>query len=50
MVEISPLTLATGLIIPSPVKSHEIVKKAIEDKLFSTGFLKFRTIKEKIPR
>ncbi|WP_223792492.1 MnmC family methyltransferase [Methanobacterium spitsbergense] len=49
MVEISPLTLATGLIIPSPVKSHEIVKKAIEDKLFSTGFLKFRTIKEKIP-
>ncbi len=49
MVEISPLTLATGLIIPSPVKSHEIVKKAIEDKLFSTGFLQFRTVKEKIP-
>lgn len=49
MVEISQLTLATGLIIPSPVRSHEFVKKAIEDKLFSTGFLKFRTIKDNIP-
>jgi tRNA U34 5-methylaminomethyl-2-thiouridine-forming methyltransferase MnmC len=49
MVEISPLTLATGLIIPSPLKSHEIVKRAIEDKLFSTGFLKTRLITEEIP-
>ena len=49
MVEISPLTLATGLIIPSPLKSHEIVKKAIEDKLFSIGFLKHRMITKEIP-
>ncbi len=49
MVEISPLTLATGLIIPSPIKSHEIVKKAIEDKLYSIGFLKYRLVDQEIP-
>ncbi len=49
MVEISPLTLAAGLIIPSPLKSHEIVKKAIEDRLFSIGFLKHRMITSEIP-
>jgi hypothetical protein len=49
MVEISALTLAAGLIIPSPLKSHEIVKKAIEDHLFSIGFLKHRNITTEIP-
>jgi tRNA U34 5-methylaminomethyl-2-thiouridine-forming methyltransferase MnmC len=49
MVEISPLTLAAGLIIPSPLKSHEIVKKAIEDRLYSIGFLKHRMITTEIP-
>ncbi len=49
MVEISPLTLATGLIIPSPLKSHEIVKRAIEDKLYSIGFLKSKLITKEIP-
>ena len=49
MVEISPLTLAAGLIIPSPIKSHEIVKKAIEDQLFSIGFLNHKMITSEIP-
>jgi tRNA U34 5-methylaminomethyl-2-thiouridine-forming methyltransferase MnmC len=49
MVEISTLTLAAGLIIPSPIKSHEIVKRAIEDHLFSIGFLKHRMITTEIP-
>lgn len=49
MVEISPLTLAAGLIIPSPIKSHEIVKKAIEEKLYSIGFLKHMIISKEIP-
>ena len=49
MVEISPLTLAAGLIIPSPIESHEIVKKAIEDHLFSIGFLEHRMITTEIP-
>ncbi len=49
MVEISPLTLACGLIIPSPIKSHEFVKRAIEDKLYDTGFLKHRLITNEIP-
>lgn len=49
MVEISALTLATGLIIPSPLKSHNIVKRAIEDKLYSTGFLSNKLIEQEIP-
>ena len=49
MVEISPLTLALDLIIPSPIESHEIVKRAIEDKLFSIGFLKTKLIEKEIP-
>jgi tRNA U34 5-methylaminomethyl-2-thiouridine-forming methyltransferase MnmC len=49
MVEISPLTLATGLIIPSPLKSHEIIKKAIENKLYDIGYLKNQLIKQVIP-
>ena len=49
MVEISPLTLALGLIIPSPIESHEIVKRAIENKLYSIGFLKNKLIQKEIP-
>jgi tRNA U34 5-methylaminomethyl-2-thiouridine-forming methyltransferase MnmC len=49
MVEISPLTLAAGLIIPSHLKSYEIVKKAIENKLYDIGFLKHRMITSEIP-
>ena len=49
MVEISPLTLALGLIIPSPIESHEIVKRAIENKLYSIGFLKTKLIQKEIP-
>lgn len=49
MVEISTLTLATGLILPSPIKSHMIIKKAIEDQLYSDGFLTNRLVKQEIP-
>jgi hypothetical protein len=33
MVEISHATLACGLLVPSPIKAHDITKKAIEDEL-----------------
>lgn len=49
MVEISALTLATGLILPSPIKSHMIIKRAIEDKLYMEGFLTNRSVKQEIP-
>jgi tRNA U34 5-methylaminomethyl-2-thiouridine-forming methyltransferase MnmC len=49
MVEISELTLATALLVPSPLKSHEIVKKAIENKLYETGFLKYKLLNNEIP-
>ena len=38
MVEISPETLAAGMIVPSPIAEHDIVKKAIESQLILSGF------------
>lgn len=49
MVEISALTLATGLILPSPIKSHKIIKRAIEDQLYREGFLTNQLVKQEIP-
>lgn len=49
MVEISALTLATGLILPSPIESHKIIKKAIEDHLYNKGFLTNRLVEQDIP-
>lgn len=49
MVEISALTLLTTLIIPSPLKSHGIIKKAFEDELFKQGFIKNRFVEGKMP-
>lgn len=49
MVEISALTLATGLILPSPIESHNIIKRAIEDHLYTEGFLNNRLVKQEIP-
>ncbi len=37
MVEVSPETLAAALIVPSPVKSHELVKAAYEERLMDMG-------------
>ena len=42
MVEISIETIAANLLIPSPVKSHELIKKAVETKLCDEGFLRFK--------
>ena len=38
MVEISSATLACGLIVPSPIKAHDITKKAIENELISQNY------------
>lgn len=38
MVEISHATLACGLLVPSPIKKHDITKKAIEDELISQDY------------
>ena len=38
MVEISYATLACGLLIPSPIKAHDITKKAIEDELIKQDY------------
>jgi len=49
MVEISIETLAAGILTPSPIKSHEIVKKAIESKLIDENYLKLELEKANIP-
>ncbi|MCL2115437.1 MAG: MnmC family methyltransferase [Methanobrevibacter sp.] len=49
MVEISIETLAAGILSPSPIKSHEIVKKAIESKLIDENYLALKLEKEDIP-
>jgi len=49
MVEISKETLASSLFIDNPIKSYDIVKKAVENKLYNTGTLGFEFHKEKIP-
>ncbi len=49
MVEISAPTLACGLLVPSPIKSHNITKKAIEDELIKTEYASLHLEKNKIP-
>lgn len=57
MVEISIETIAATLLIPSPLRSHELIKKAVEEKLHREGFIKFKVqdnsggdvLDEKIP-
>ncbi|WP_296788369.1 MnmC family methyltransferase [uncultured Methanobrevibacter sp.] len=38
MVEISKATLACGLLVPSPIKAHDITKKAIEEELIRQNY------------
>ena len=49
LVEISWETLAAALIIPSPSKSHQIIKKAIENYLIHRGLLLFSAEETEIP-
>jgi tRNA U34 5-methylaminomethyl-2-thiouridine-forming methyltransferase MnmC len=49
MVEISLETLAAALLIPSPTDAHEMVKTAVEDKLYSEGYINFKFQEKKIP-
>jgi len=49
IIEISMETLAAALLIPSPIKSHEIIKKAIENRLYDEGFVGFKYQGSKIP-
>ena len=49
MVEISAATLACGLLVPSPIKAHDITRKAIEDELIKTGYATLELEKAEIP-
>jgi tRNA U34 5-methylaminomethyl-2-thiouridine-forming methyltransferase MnmC len=49
LVEVSWETLALALLLPVPVESHSIVKRAMEDQLIKAGFLSFHMEKTEIP-
>ena len=49
MVEISPATLACGLLVPSPIKEHDITKKAIENELIAQDYATLSVEKCQIP-
>lgn len=50
LIEISLETLAMGLVIPSPIKSHLIIKKAIENKLINENYAYLQEITVDIPQ
>ena len=49
MVEISSATLACGLLVPSPIKAHDITRKAIEKELIKTDYAALELEKTGIP-
>lgn len=49
MVEISKATLACGLFVPSPIKAHDITKKAIEEELIKQDYAALNLEKAEIP-
>ena len=50
MVEISSATLACGLLVPSPIKAHDITRKAIEKELIDIDYATLELEKEEIPQ
>ena len=49
MVEISSATLACGLLVPSPIKAHDITRKAIEKKLIEEDYATLELEETEIP-
>ncbi len=49
LIEISMETLAGGLLVPVPLATHNIIKKAIEEKLIEEKFAKLNCEKGHIP-
>lgn len=49
MVEISAATLACGLLVPSPIRAHDITRKAIEKELIKMDYAALELEKTEIP-
>ncbi|MCQ2737530.1 MAG: MnmC family methyltransferase [archaeon] len=49
LLEISKPTLAAGLLVPSPIKAHDITKKAIEQELIATDYASLELEQTEIP-
>ena len=50
MVEISAATLACGLLVPSPIKAHDITRRAIEQELIKEDYATLEIEKTEIPQ
>jgi len=49
LIEISKETLALSLLFDAPLRSHKIIKKAVEDELYREGSIYSKQCTEKIP-
>lgn len=50
LLEISKPTLAAGLLVPSPIKAHDITKKVIEEELIRENYASLNLEKTEIPK
>ncbi|MEM4526060.1 MAG: MnmC family methyltransferase, partial [Methanothermobacter sp.] len=49
MIEASPEVIGAGVLVPSPIPSHEIIKRAYEEWLIRNGWARFQMVSTKIP-
>ncbi|MDI3484604.1 MAG: hypothetical protein PWQ74_1191 [Methanobacteriaceae archaeon] len=49
MIEVSPEVIFAGVLVPSPISTHRIIKRAYEEWLFENGWVHFQMISTKIP-
>jgi len=49
MIEVSPEVIFAGVLVPSPIPAHKIIKKAYEEWLLENGWAHFQMISTRIP-
>ncbi|MBC7118277.1 MAG: hypothetical protein H5T38_04885 [Methanobacteriaceae archaeon] len=49
MIEASPEVICAGVLVPSPIPAHRIVKRAYEEWLLENGLARFQMISTEIP-
>ncbi|BAW31340.1 MAG TPA: MnmC family methyltransferase [Methanothermobacter sp.] len=49
MIEASPEVICAGVLVPSPIPAHRIIKRAYEEWLLENGLAHFQMISTKIP-
>lgn len=49
MIEASPEVIGAGVLVPSPIPAHKIIKRAYEEWLLENGWARFQMISTRIP-